>query len=187
MVAGATSNLADPAAVEIIRIATAAQLADEIGKRAPETDVVIMAAAVADFRPVQVSDAKIKKSASGPPPIELTTNPDILASLVAARRRGSVPQSTAIVGFAAETGDRQHGVLDHGRAKVARKGCDLLVVNAVGEGKAFGMDHNTGWILAAGGEETALPLGSKTLMATRILDAINAVRADSVGAEDRCP
>lgn len=187
MVAGATSNLPDPAGVEIIRIATAAQLADEIGKRAPGTDVVIMAAAVADFRPVQVSDAKIKKSDSGPAPIELTTNPDILAGLVAARRSGSVPRSTAIVGFAAETGDLQHGVLDHGRAKLARKGCDLLVVNAVGEGKAFGMDHNTGWILAAGGEETALPLGSKTLMATRILDAINAVRTDGVGAEGRCP
>lgn len=186
LVAGATADLADPAGVEVIRIATAAQLSDEIGKRAPETDVVIMAAAVADFRPVHLSDAKIKKSDKGPAPIELTTNPDILAGLVNARRSGEIPTTTSIVGFAAETGDEHHGVLDHGRAKLARKGCDLLVVNAVGEGKAFGMDHNTGWILAAGGDETALPLGSKTLMATRILDAITVLRPDGVDTDGRC-
>jgi phosphopantothenoylcysteine decarboxylase/phosphopantothenate--cysteine ligase len=186
LVAGATADLADPAGVEVIRIATAAQLSEEISKRAPETDVVIMAAAVADFRPVHLSGAKIKKSDKGPAPIELTTNPDILAGLVRARRAGEIPDTTSIVGFAAETGDEHHGVLDHGRAKLARKGCDLLVVNAVGDGKAFGMDHNTGWILAAGGDETALPLGSKTLMASRILDAITVLRPDGGGTDGRC-
>ena len=77
-----------------------------------------------------------------------------------------------IVGFAAETGDAHGDVLTYARAKLERKGCDLLVVNAVGEGKAFEVDHNDGWMLAADGTETALEHGSKTLMASRIVDAI---------------
>jgi phosphopantothenoylcysteine decarboxylase / phosphopantothenate---cysteine ligase len=179
LVAGATADLATPAGVELVRIKSAQELSDEMTKRAPEIDVVIMAAAVADFRPVSVAESKIKKTGHGPAPIELTTNPDILAGLVQARRSGEIPGEVSIVGFAAETGDEHHGVLDHGRAKLARKGCDLLVVNAVGDGKAFGMDHNTGWVLAADGHETALPLGTKTLMASRILDAVVAMRPDA--------
>ncbi|RUP38579.1 MAG: phosphopantothenoylcysteine decarboxylase, partial [Gordonia sp. (in: high G+C Gram-positive bacteria)] len=96
----------------------------------------------------------------------------ILAGLVAARGRGEIPASTVIVGFAAETGDDNGGVLDHGRAKFSRKGCDLLVVNPVGSGKAFGTEDNTGWLLSSAGTETALPLTSKTLLASRILDAL---------------
>ncbi|GGF41585.1 bifunctional phosphopantothenoylcysteine decarboxylase/phosphopantothenate--cysteine ligase CoaBC [Williamsia phyllosphaerae] len=172
LIAGATAELAVPSGVELIPVVTAAQMSEEIAKRSDEADVVIMAAAVADFRPVSVADSKIKKGSAGPAPIELTTNPDILRSLVAARTAGEVAASTVIVGFAAETGDATGGVLDHGREKLARKGCDLLVVNAVGDGKAFGTDDNTGWLLAATGTETALPLGSKTLMASRILDAV---------------
>jgi phosphopantothenoylcysteine decarboxylase/phosphopantothenate--cysteine ligase len=78
----------------------------------------------------------------------------------------------AIVGFAAETGDENGDVLFHARAKLQRKGCDLLVVNAVGEGRAFEVDHNDGWLLAADGTESALEPGSKTLMASRIVDAV---------------
>ena len=78
----------------------------------------------------------------------------------------------AIVGFAAETGDANGDVLFHARAKLRRKGCDLLVVNAVGDGKAFEVDNNDGWLLAADGTESALQPGSKTLMASRIVDAI---------------
>ncbi|SIR87738.1 bifunctional phosphopantothenoylcysteine decarboxylase/phosphopantothenate--cysteine ligase CoaBC [Williamsia sterculiae] len=178
LVAGSVSGLADPSAVEVIRIRTAAELTTEMLKRAHEADVVVMAAAVADFRPVTVADAKIKKNDTGPAPIELTTNPDILRELVSARHDGALDAQTVIVGFAAETGDDHGGVLDHGRAKLARKGCDLLVVNAVGEGKAFGTDDNTGWILTADGQETALPLGPKTLMASRILDAVASVLGD---------
>jgi phosphopantothenoylcysteine decarboxylase / phosphopantothenate---cysteine ligase len=80
----------------------------------------------------------------------------------------------AIVGFAAETGDANGDVLFHARAKLRRKGCDLLVVNAVGDGKAFEVDNNDGWLLAADGTEVALEHGSKTLMASRIVDAIAA-------------
>jgi phosphopantothenoylcysteine decarboxylase/phosphopantothenate--cysteine ligase len=78
----------------------------------------------------------------------------------------------AIVGFAAETGDASGDVLYHARAKLARKGCDLLVVNAVGDGRAFEVDNNDGWLLTADGTEAALEHGSKMLMATRIVDAI---------------
>ncbi|MDL9935797.1 bifunctional phosphopantothenoylcysteine decarboxylase/phosphopantothenate--cysteine ligase CoaBC [Gordonia sp. ABSL1-1] len=179
LVAGSTSDPGDPAGVDIVRVGDARELADEMTKRAAESDVVIMAAAVADFRPLAVADAKIKKGADGPAPIELTTNPDILRGLVQARDAGDIPASTVIVGFAAETGDETGGVLDHGRTKLTRKGCDLLVVNAVGDGKAFGTEDNAGWLLSAQGSETALPLGSKTLMSSRILDEVRTLVPDN--------
>lgn len=172
LVAGAVDEPGQPAAVEVVRIASARELQEQMIRRAAEADVVIMAAAVADFRPVSVAGAKIKKGESGPAPIELDTNPDILAGLVAGRTAGEIPERTVIVGFAAETGDEHGGVLDHGRAKLRRKGCDLLVVNAVGDGRAFGTEDNTGWLLAADGTEIGLPYGSKTLMASRILDEV---------------
>ncbi|MFW0794604.1 bifunctional phosphopantothenoylcysteine decarboxylase/phosphopantothenate--cysteine ligase CoaBC [Gordonia sp. CPCC 205515] len=178
VVAGSTADPGDPAGVEIVRVATATELADEMTKRAAEADVVIMAAAVADFRPISVADAKIKKGDAGPAPIELTTNPDILRGLVESREAGRIPAEVVIVGFAAETGDETGGVLDHGRAKFRRKGCDLLVVNAVGDGKAFGTEDNTGWLLSATGTETALPFGSKTLMSSRILDEVRELVPD---------
>lgn len=172
VVAGSTSGAGEPAGVQRIPISSAMELSDEMAERAVAADVIIMAAAVADFRPVVIADAKIKKGTSGPAPIELETNPDILAGLVQSRKRGEIAAETVIVGFAAETGDDTGGVLDHGRAKFARKGCDLLVVNPVGAGKAFGTEDNTGWLLSTAGTETALPLTSKTLLASRILDAL---------------
>ena len=84
---------------------------------------------------------------------------------------GALRSDAVIVGFAAETGDEAGSVLDYGRAKLRRKGCDLLVLNAVGDGRAFEVDENSGWLLGADGGETALPLGSKSAMAARILDA----------------
>ncbi|MEZ5211523.1 bifunctional phosphopantothenoylcysteine decarboxylase/phosphopantothenate--cysteine ligase CoaBC [Gordonia sp. (in: high G+C Gram-positive bacteria)] len=183
LVSGAVSEPGEPAAVDVVHIDSAAALNEEMTARAADADVVIMAAAVADFRPVSVAGAKIKKGAGGPSPIELDTNPDILAGLVGARRDGRIPAETVIVGFAAETGDADGGVLDHGRAKLRRKGCDLLVVNAVGEGRAFGTEDNTGWVLSADGTETGLPYGSKTLMASRILDEVSSLVPDSGGTE----
>ncbi|MDZ4269870.1 MAG: phosphopantothenoylcysteine decarboxylase, partial [Mycobacterium sp.] len=82
------------------------------------------------------------------------------------------PNMRAIVGFAAETGDENGDVLFHARAKLKRKGCDLLVVNAVGDNRAFEVDHNDGWLLTAAGTESALEHGSKTLIASRIVDSI---------------
>ncbi|MEU1204367.1 bifunctional phosphopantothenoylcysteine decarboxylase/phosphopantothenate--cysteine ligase CoaBC [Nocardia sp. NPDC005825] len=171
LIAGNTIGLEAPAAVEVVHVTSADQLKVAVDKHALGADAVIMAAAVADFRPVNVAASKIKKGAGEPNSIELAKTPDILAGLVQARRDGHLP-GTAIVGFAAETGDEHADVLTHARAKLARKGCDLLVVNAVGEGKAFEVDTNDGWLLGADGTEIALDHGSKALLASRVLDAL---------------
>lgn len=175
LIAGHTAGLIDPAGVDVVHVSSAQQLADAVSKHAPDAHVLAMAAAVADFRPAQVATAKIKKSAAedtAAPTIELVRNDDVLAAAVRARADGQLPNMRAIVGFAAETGDANGDVLFHARAKLRRKGCDLLVVNAVGEGKAFEVDSNDGWLLASDGTESALQHGSKTLMASRIVDAI---------------
>jgi len=95
----------------------------------------------------------------------------VLAELVGARRAGEHDRQV-IVGFAAETGDAHGDVLHHARAKLARKGCDLLVVNAVGDGKAFEVDSNDGWLLGSDGTELVLEPGSKALLASRVLDVV---------------
>ncbi|MGZ4510758.1 MAG: bifunctional phosphopantothenoylcysteine decarboxylase/phosphopantothenate--cysteine ligase CoaBC [Mycobacterium sp.] len=172
LIAGHTAGLVDPAGVEVVHVSSAEQLGDAVAKHAPAADVLVMAAAVADFRPAQVSAAKIKKGDERPPTIELVRNDDVLAGAVRARANGELPNMRAIVGFAAETGDANGDVLFHARAKLRRKGCDLLVVNAVGDGRAFEVDSNDGWLLASDGTESALQHGSKTLMASRIVDAI---------------
>ncbi|MDG5484732.1 bifunctional phosphopantothenoylcysteine decarboxylase/phosphopantothenate--cysteine ligase CoaBC [Mycolicibacterium gadium] len=184
LVAGNTAGLIDPAGVEVVHIGSAAQLRDAVSKHAPDAHVLVMAAAVADFRPSQVETNKIKKSAdpdAAAPVIELTRTDDVLAGAVRARTDGQLPNMRAIVGFAAETGDANGDVLFHARTKLQRKGCDLLVVNAVGENRAFEVDNNDGWLLAADGTESALEHGSKTLMASRIVDAIVAVLQDGSG------
>jgi phosphopantothenoylcysteine decarboxylase/phosphopantothenate--cysteine ligase len=165
----ANVELPDPAGTEVVRVGSAAELGDAVHKAAEHADVVVMAAAVADFRPAALADYKIKKSDAAPAPIELTKNPDILLELVAARRPG-----TLIVGFAAETGDSSASVLEHGRAKLARKGCDLLVVNAVGPGKAFGQSHNAGVILGSDGTEQVVDFGPKAVLAAALWDAVAA-------------
>lgn len=168
-----SSDLPVPPAVTAIHIDSARELRDETLRAAASADVVIKAAAVADFRPSSVSDSKLKKGSDDEPAeIRLERNPDILAELVAARRGGGVPQSCVLVGFAAETGDASGSVLDHGRAKLARKGCDLLVVNEVGRDKTFGQDQNAGWILDSTGAESLVEPGSKDILAARILDAV---------------
>jgi len=172
LIAGNTSGLVDPAAVEVVHIGSAAQLKDAVSKHAPDAHVLVMAAAVADFRPAEMQTSKIKKGADEPTAIPLARTDDVLAGAVRARADGLLPNMRAIVGFAAETGDANGDVLFHARAKLARKGCDLLVVNAVGENRAFEVDNNDGWLLAADGTESALEHGSKTLMASRIVDAI---------------
>jgi phosphopantothenoylcysteine decarboxylase/phosphopantothenate--cysteine ligase len=175
LIAGHTAGLIDPAGVNVVQVSSAQQLGEAVSKHAPEADVLVMAAAVADFRPAQVAAAKIKKradEATAAPTIELVRNDDVLAGAVRARAHGQLPKMRAIVGFAAETGDANGDVLFHAREKLRRKGCDLLVVNAVGDNKAFEVDSNDGWLLASDGTESALPHGSKTLMASRIVDAI---------------
>jgi phosphopantothenoylcysteine decarboxylase/phosphopantothenate--cysteine ligase len=167
LVAAHTADLGDPAAVEVVRVGSALQLRDAMHAAAKGADAVVMAAAVADFRPGALAEHKIKKDGSEPPPLRLTLNPDILVELVAAREPGQL-----VVGFAAETGDDTGDPLHHGRAKLARKGCDLLVVNAVGDGRAFEVPDNSGWLLAADGTELELVPGSKALLASRVWDAV---------------
>ena len=172
LIAGHTAGLVDPAGVHMVHVSSAQQLQEAVSKHAPEAHVLVMAAAVADFRPAQVAAAKIKKGVEEPPAIELVRNDDVLAGAVRARADGQLPNMRAIVGFAAETGDANGDVLFHAREKLRRKGCDLLVVNAVGEGKAFEVDSNDGWLLTSDGTELALQHGSKMRMASRIVDAI---------------
>ena len=183
LIAGNTAGLIDPAGVDVVHIGSAAQLRDAVSKHAPDVHVLVMAAAVADFRPSRPASSKIKKGpeSEGAPSIELTRTDDVLAGAVRARTDGQLPNMRAIVGFAAETGDANGDVLFHARAKLQRKGCDLLVVNAVGENRAFEVDNNDGWLLAADGTESALEHGSKTLMASRIVDAIVAFVHTSSG------
>jgi phosphopantothenoylcysteine decarboxylase/phosphopantothenate--cysteine ligase len=161
----------DPAGSEVVRVGSAEQLREAAHAAAKDADVIVMAAAVADFRPAALAGHKIKKSDTDPEPVGLVRNPDVLAELVAERAAGRL-NTPVIVGFAAETGDANGDVLSHGRAKLARKGCDLLVVNAVGDGKAFGQPDNAGVILFADGSEVDVPLGPKTVLAAALLDAV---------------
>lgn len=176
LIAGNTAGLADPAGVHVLTVGSAAQLSELVSKHAPEAQVLVMAAAVADFRPAHVETTKIKKTADTAEgrSVELVRTEDVLAGVVRQRSDGQLPNLRAIVGFAAETGDDHGDVLFHARAKLRRKACDLLVVNAVGDGRAFEVDSNDGWLLGSDGTETALEHGSKTLMASRIVDAIAA-------------
>jgi phosphopantothenoylcysteine decarboxylase / phosphopantothenate---cysteine ligase len=159
-----------PAGTDVIQVGTAEQLREATHAAAKDADVVVMAAAVADFRPASVADHKIKKGEDDPEAVALVRNPDVLAELVNARRNGEI--NAVIVGFAAETGDAHGDVLAHGRAKLARKGCDLLVVNAVGDGKAFGQPDNAAIILGSDGTEVDVPLGPKTVLAAALCDAV---------------
>ncbi len=177
LIAGNTAGLADPAGVHMRHVTSAAQMQEAVAKHAPEAHVLVMAAAVADFRPAQVAATKIKKTADAGEgrTVDLVRTDDVLASAVRQRAEGRLPAMRAIVGFAAETGDASGDVLFHARAKLARKACDLLVVNAVGDGRAFEVDSNDGWLLAADGTEVALEHASKTVVASRIVDAVAAL------------
>ena len=170
----ANVELPSPAGSELVRVTSAEELRAATHAAAKDADVVVMAAAVADFRPAAPADVKIKKTGAAVPPIELTGNPDILAELVQARAAGRLT-APVIVGFAAETGDQHADVLTHGRAKLARKGCDLLVVNAVSEGRVFGRPDTAAVILAATGAETDIPFGPKTVLSAALCDAISAL------------
>src|SRR5215204_1303553 len=159
--------LPDPAGTEVLRVESAAELRDVTLVAAADADVVVMAAAVADFRPVKAESAKIKKEAGPPPPVELERTADVLAELVAGRRTGRL-----VVGFAAETGDAEADWLAHGRRKLVRKGADLLVVNPVGDGLAFGTPDNTAVVLTADGGEMEVPPGPKAGLAATVWDLV---------------
>ncbi len=163
-----------PAGVEVVPVETALQLREAALAAAADSDVVIMSAAVADFRPSEVSDTKIKKrDDSADPVITLVRNPDILHELVELRNSGGhAERQQLIVGFAAETGDSNGDVLAYAAAKLERKGCDLLVVNHVGADKVFGQDTNSVVILARSGSEPQEAAGTKTEVSAAIISRI---------------
>jgi phosphopantothenoylcysteine decarboxylase/phosphopantothenate--cysteine ligase len=165
----ANVELAMPAGVTVVAVATAEELRAQMHLAATSADAVVMAAAVADFRPAARATSKIKKSAtSGPPVIELVENPDILTELTSGRAH----PGQVVVGFAAETGDDDASVLEHGRVKAVRKGADLLVVNAVGAGRGFEVEDNDITVLDATGRVVRRTAGSKDAVADAVLDLI---------------
>ena len=165
-VVAANVSLPDPAGARVVRVTSARQLHEAMTAEAPGADALVMAAAVADFRPATRAEAKIKKDATAdgvPAPIELVRNPDILAALSGRRAPGQI-----VVGFAAETELDLAG----SRAKLARKGCDLLVVHRVGNGLAFGTPDNEAVVLGADGSHTEIPRAAKEVLADQVWDLV---------------
>ena len=167
-----------PGGVEVIPVGTALELRDAVRGAARDADAVVMAAAVADFRPARALDVKLKKRPPGPggaqpapPALELVANPDVLAGLAADPPRPA-PGRTLLVGFAAETGDDAGDVLAHGAAKARRKGADLMAVNAVGPATGFGDVPNSVVVLDAAGAEVARAAGSKDEVARALIALI---------------
>jgi phosphopantothenoylcysteine decarboxylase / phosphopantothenate---cysteine ligase len=163
-----SASLPDPAGVKVLRVTSAVEMHDAVLAEAASADAVVMAAAVADYRPAERLATKRKKTDTHA--VDLVQNPDVLRALVAARRPGQV-----LVGFAAETGDDAGSVLDHARAKLAAKGCDLLVVNEVGEAghpTGFEGDQNAATVLGADGTAVDVPIGSKDALADAVWDLV---------------
>ena len=178
----ANVELPELAGAELVRVHTAAQVEAAVMDATVGADAVVMTAAVADFRPLHEQATKIKKvDGADPEPLKLPRNPDVLAGLVARRATGDRAIGPAvIVGFAAETDD----VRRHGQEKLRRKGCDLLVVNEVGEGRGFAVDHNTAVVLSVDGGAVEIAEGSKDALAHRLWDL---VVARLVGVADALP
>ncbi|SDL74502.1 Phosphopantothenate-cysteine ligase /Phosphopantothenoylcysteine decarboxylase [Corynebacterium mycetoides] len=170
VVAGDTDELSAPAGAEIVRVRSTRDLEAEMNARATEADIIIMAAAVSDFRPAAEANSKLKKGVDTDAlsRIELVENPDVLRGLVDKRRAGET--NATIVGFAAETDD----VLVNGRKKLERKGADMLMVNSVAGGAVFGQPSNSGWLLGADGSVAEIAEGPKQVVAARMWQAIEA-------------
>jgi phosphopantothenoylcysteine decarboxylase/phosphopantothenate--cysteine ligase len=160
-------NLPPPPGVHVVRVRSALEMHEAIVPRAAEHDVVVMAAAVADYRPAEQATEKIKKTA-GELTLRLVKNPDILADLGAARA-ASGRRLPVLVGFAVETND----LIAYARAKLSRKGCDLVVANLAEDGFE-GADNRV--TLVRADTEEALPRMDKRAVADRILDAARDLR-----------
>jgi phosphopantothenoylcysteine decarboxylase/phosphopantothenate--cysteine ligase len=161
-----------PLGVAVQAVTSTADLADAVTAAAPTADVVVMAAAPADFTPAAASDTKIKKSGNGGLQLDLVQTSDVLAGLV----RGRTDPCQVLVGFAAETPTAEQSLVELGRAKLARKGCDLLVLNAVGHGLVFGQPDSEITLLTPQGARGPLA-GSKDQLAHAIWDAALVLRA----------
>jgi len=161
-------EVAPPAGIAVVQVSTALELETALRDHATTHDTILMAAAVADFRPRTISPDKIKKDRSdGGLQLDLERTPDILRGLTERRSPG-----TRIVGFAAETADTEDALLALGADKARRKGVDVLVVNRVGWSEGFGADDNSVIILDGEGVELARAHGDKVSVAHRILDVV---------------
>lgn len=171
IVAGATEDLDAPSGAEVVCVGSTRDMEQAMQERAVDADVIIMAAAVADFRPETEATSKLKKGQSDDAlsTIRLTENPDILRGLVEKRDAGQT--DAVIIGFAAETDNE----LENGLAKLNRKGADMLMLNSVAGGGVFGQARNRGWLLSANGGEVEIPDGTKHEVAVRIWDAVEAL------------
>lgn len=156
---------------QVTRVSSALEMQEATLSALAGADALIMAAAVADFRPADYTEAKIKKTEDPgeDPVIRLVRNPDILKEAVDLRRSSPESAPRLIVGFAAETGDAGATPLEYGQAKLARKGCDLLAVNTVGANLGFGADSNTLTVLSREGGEPLVASGSKYDVALALL------------------
>jgi len=159
-------DVAAPSGVEVREAGTALELRDAVLEQAATADIVIMAAAVADYRPERVAEAKIKKDVQGDElTLRLVRNPDILAEVAATRRPDQL-----VIGFAAETEPDRDALLELGRAKIARKGADYLVLNRVGWSEGFATEGNTVVIVSRAGDIVTEAQGTKREVAEAILD-----------------
>lgn len=157
-----------PEGMSTVGVGSAQELADVMAALSGTADIVIMAAAVADYRPAEVAGSKIKKESRGDTmELRLVKNPDILQGLTAARRPGQI-----IVGFAAETESDREALLGLGREKASRKGADFLVLNTVGWTEGFATESNTIIVLDGAGDIVGEATGSKSTVADRILDLL---------------
>ncbi|MEJ4112461.1 bifunctional phosphopantothenoylcysteine decarboxylase/phosphopantothenate--cysteine ligase CoaBC [Corynebacterium kroppenstedtii] len=187
VVAGATHELPTPLGAEVVRVESARDMYAEVERREMEVDIVVCAAAVADYRPAEEKSWKMKKSAADSDGNSLMTlsmveNPDILKSVVSRRQQrsahtqdggaGADCKPSIVVGFAAETGDPDHTPLEHSEMKLKDKNCELLVCNDVAGGKVFGRDTNTGWVLSQDGRIYDIPTTSKCGLADSVWDAV---------------
>lgn len=177
LVAGNVEDLPVPAGARVVRVTSTRDMLGAMLAESADADVVIMSAAVADYRPATVAESKMKKGADDAnlSRLELVENPDILKTLVGKRAAGELPGHQVLVGFAAETGDENHTAVELAQAKLERKGCDVLMANEVGRGKVFGQLDNQGWLLTPGAEPQEVAYGTKQVVAAQILAAVDRV------------
>ena len=178
---GANLEVPAPEGVQVTRVVSALELREATLEASAAADVLIMSAAVADFRPAEFAEFKIKKSADSEdaPVIQLVRNPDILREVVVRRQQArEAGESTLgpklIVGFAAETGSAEKTPLELGREKLQRKGTDFLAVNTVGVNRGFGTDDNTITLLSTLIDEAPVFSGSKKELSVRLLEHVAA-------------
>ena len=161
--------------ISVCAVSSAQHLRDKMHAYANNADVIIMSAAVSDYQPVSYSESKIKKDPSGVFTLELCQTPDILKELSSNRAH----RSQIIVGFAAETGDLSHSVLEYGKEKAAHKGADIMVINQVGQATGFGAVHTNITIVDPKGNELATSSGSKPEVAHTLIKIIALLRSQA--------